>query len=160
MGEGRKKWKFLEAMDNVLADKPSTHPTTLIDTSSDDPVNETSTTASEEQSVDKNDVTLNDDNRASSTDNYSLMSPHDNTDSSLFSWFLFCLPSSLEVEQIGLHWQKGMMEGFVKAQESSDEMLIKLEEKRMKLKERLITTIPNYHSPYDQFDQYGQKKND
>ena len=21
-------------------------------------------------------------------------------------------------------------------------------------------TIPNYHSPYDQFDQYGQKEND
>ena len=32
-GEGRKKWKFLEAMDNVLADKPSTQPSTLIDTS-------------------------------------------------------------------------------------------------------------------------------
>ena len=27
-GEGRKKWKFLEAMDNVLADKPSTQPST------------------------------------------------------------------------------------------------------------------------------------
>ena len=67
MGEGRKKWKFLEAMDNVLADKPSTHPTTLIDTSSDDPVNETSTTASEEQRVDENDVTLNDDDRAHMT---------------------------------------------------------------------------------------------
>ena len=80
-GEGRKRWKFLEAMDNVLADKPSTHPTTLIDTSSDDPVNKNSMTASEEQSVDKNDVTLNDDDRALSTDNDSLMSPHDNTDS-------------------------------------------------------------------------------
>ena len=67
MGKGRKKWKFLEAMDNVLADKSSTHPTTLIDTSSDDPVNETSTTASEEQRVDENDVTLNDDDRAHMT---------------------------------------------------------------------------------------------
>ena len=65
----------------MLADKPSTHPATLIDTSSDDPVNETSMAASEEQSVDENDVTLNDDDRASSTDNDSLMSPHDNTDS-------------------------------------------------------------------------------
>ena len=85
-----------------------------------------------------------------------------------------------------------MMEGFVKAQESSDEMLIKLEEneawgtsvwtkKRQYKKEREFQmwmwtmmlqeqpsnpsmyyqpTIPNYHSPYDQFDQYGQKEND
>ena len=73
------------------------------------------------------------------------MSPHDNTDSSLSSWFLFCFPSSLEVEQIGLHWQKGMMEGFVKAQESSDEMLITLEEKRMKLEEHLLEQEKRQH---------------
>ena len=31
-GEGRNKWKFLEAMDSVLADKPSTQPPVLINT--------------------------------------------------------------------------------------------------------------------------------
>ena len=32
MIESRKKWKYLDALDNVLADKPSTHPAVLIDT--------------------------------------------------------------------------------------------------------------------------------
>ena len=31
-GQGREKWKFLEAMDAVLADKPATRPPVLIDT--------------------------------------------------------------------------------------------------------------------------------
>ena len=31
-GEGRKEWKFLNVMDNVLTDKPSTCPSVLIDT--------------------------------------------------------------------------------------------------------------------------------
>ena len=31
-GEGHKKWKFLEALDRVLVDKPATRPPLLVDT--------------------------------------------------------------------------------------------------------------------------------
>lgn len=67
-GEGRKKWKFLDAMDNVLADKPSTQPPTLIDTLSEDTHDTNPHFEDDKQSDKHSDCPVSSDERASSAE--------------------------------------------------------------------------------------------
>lgn len=158
-GEGRKKWKFLEAMDNVLADKPSTQPSTLIDTSisSNDGTPEPCPEPNEDNdaeggNADNNDAlssageipigSHSDENDNTITTSDESISDKDAATTSKVEKGQFRSPIQKskkrtredQFEQI----IKGMFDGLSKAHELNSERFLALEEKRLKLEEQIM----------------------
>ena len=142
-GEGRNKWIFLEAMDTVLADKPSTQPPVLIDTLEEDE-------AGPEQSVEEHEDSVNvsggsslgecDDQEMtpkSSTDEYgegNKMCAAGNRSARLTQKKGKKREREEKLEKTML----AVVDRVMKAQESSDAKFTALEEKRMKFEEQLV----------------------
>ena len=145
-GQGRKKWKFLEAMDTVLADKPATRPPVLIDTLSTDvkPVQEVQVEGTVEQnpscsglsSRDEGDDQLETSMEGKQCDGEGFNTPLSGR-------------SVTPTEKKGKKRSREekmentlmtVVDRMMSAQEASDAKFMSLEEKRMKLEERLLET--------------------
>ena len=145
-----KNWKFLDAMDNVLGDKPSTKPPILVDTldlNDEDAENSIQDTiASTAESNGKEDV----------TDSNSFCDAGSNSTTMRIEIFEHnlrliaekCKNCSNKIppgrkkkrvrEDKAVKVMKDVVEQLITAQQESDERFMRLEEKRIKLEEQQI----------------------
>ncbi len=151
-GEGRKRWKFLEAMDTVLGNKPATKPPVVIDTLGDG-----GTSNEDTNEVHLGDGTCSVESRESSPmpetpgpSKSATPCPGDNSDSSTSGGIK---GHSADLPRGGGDTKKkfpkkrsreerlqtaigSMMDTVLKAQAKSDQMFLELEEKRMRFEEK------------------------
>ena len=140
-GEGRKKWPFLEAMDLVLGDKPSTHPLVLVDTLREEEQQEvalehegsqdnSSQYASQEPSPSSNEENANINSGASTSVEDNLTPPV--TPRNERQMRKRSREERLEKTMVEI------VDRVLKAQEGSENKFAELEEKRMRLEEKMM----------------------
>ena len=140
-GEGRKRWVFLEAMDTVLGDKPSTRPAFLIDTLEPIPEQEPQQDTSPPSSEFVDSVL-----EAVSSPNSSIKETAHTSDSTGDDGSRSTVLPTVEKRRVKKRSReeqlektmKEVLDYMIKAQEASDSKFAGLEEKRMKLEEKLI----------------------
>ena len=141
-GQGRKKWKFLEAMDMVLADKPSTRPPVLIDTLSKEvrPEQELQVEGTVEQEPSCSGLSSRDegdDQQETFTEGEESNTPSSRGRSVTPTEKKGKKRSREEKMENTL---MTVVDRMMSAQEASDVKFMTLEEKRMKFEERLLET--------------------
>lgn len=164
-GEGRKKWKFLEAMDAVLADKPSTQPPVLIDTLIVEKQVEPEK-KSKEDSVNKGESPASSGSPSGSEVNKQQASESSKSEG-----------QTKEAKQSGPEQEKGkkddekdkkkskkeekltnammtVVDRLISSQQSSDNRFIELEEKRMKFEEKMLDMEERQRREEREFRQY------
>ena len=140
-GQGRKTWKFLEAMDRVLADKPATRPPVLLDTLQEvGPGQESEVEIAVEQEPSLN-ASCGSSSLGEGDDQQDGRSEGTNTPCATGS------RSATPTEKKGKKRNREekmekalitVVDRVISAQEASDVKFMALEEKRMRFEERLL----------------------
>ena len=146
-GVGRKKWLFLEAMDTVLGDKPSTRPAVLIDTLEPTAEQEPQQELQVQQDTSPPSSEFTESAlEAVSSPNSSMRETSHTSDSTGEDGTRSTVLPAVEKRQVKKRSRqerldktmKEVVDRVMKAQEASDSKFAGLEEKRMKLEEKIL----------------------
>ena len=143
-GTGRKAWKFLNAMDDVIGDKPTTKPPVVIDTLEDN----TEAVSTEQEEVEEEITEKEKDNADCSSSDPTEAEPYGSSSDkhsvcNSTSRSATPNPEEKKPRKRSLRDDKiekmmgSVVDKLLKAQESSDLKYLELEEKRMRMEERM-----------------------
>ena len=152
-GEGRKKWLFFEAMDSVLGDKPATRPAVLVDTMDERVLDADDHERVEAAAVETGQKEGDCEDQDFEPEETSL-TPSDATSGQEESCGTESTENDPRTPRLSIaakrqvkkrnreeRFEKAMtqvVDRVMKAQEASDSKFVELEEKRMRLEEKLI----------------------